>query len=243
MSASVAVISFMDWSPFHSLHTPESRLHQISSSCGILCLSKSHSSFTMQYTAKPYALPELAGLSSKQIEVHLALYQGYVKHTNLILEKIAKLREEDATENAYLINELRRRLGFEFDGMRMHEYYFDQLEGGSSAPSTEGAFATMATKKYGSWDGFIGHLGEVVGTRGIGWVVVYYDRVMDTLHTAFVNDHELGQLSGLPIMLAIDLWEHAFMVDYVPAEKKTYVDAFLANVNWSVVEERATKAI
>jgi Fe-Mn family superoxide dismutase len=197
----------------------------------------------MQYTAKPYALPELAGLSSKQVEVHLALYQGYVKHTNLILEKIAKLREEDATENAYLINELRRRLGFEFDGMRMHEYYFDQLEGGSSAPSTEGAFATMATKKYGSWDGFIGHLGEVVGTRGIGWVVVYYDRVMDTLHTAFVNDHELGQLSGLPILLAIDLWEHAFMVDYVPAEKKTYVDAFLANVNWSVVEERATKAI
>lgn len=197
----------------------------------------------MQYTAKPYALPELTGLSQKQIDVHLALYQGYVKHTNLILEKIAKLREEDATENAYVINELRRRLGFEFDGMRMHEYYFDQLEGGSSAPSTEGAFATMATKKYGSWDGFIGHLGEVVGTRGIGWVVVYYDRVMDTLHTAFVNDHELGQLSGLPIMLAIDLWEHAFMVDYVPAEKKTYVDAFLSNVNWSVVEERATKAI
>ena len=197
----------------------------------------------MQYTAKPYALPELTGLSQKQIDVHLALYQGYVKHTNLILEKIAKLREEDATENAYVINELRRRLGFEFDGMRMHEYYFDQLEGGSSTPSTEGAFATMATKKYGSWDVFIGHLGEVAGTRGIGWVVVYYDRVMDTLHTAFVNDHELGQLSGLPIMLAIDLWEHAFMVDYVPAEKKTYVDAFLSNVNWSVVEERATKAI
>lgn len=197
----------------------------------------------MQYTAKPYALPELTGLSQKQIEVHLALYQGYVKHTNLILEKIAKLREEDATENAYLINELRRRLGFEFDGMRMHEYYFDQLEGGSEALATEGAFATMATKKYGSWDGLIGHLGEVAGTRGIGWVVVYYDRVMDTLHTAFVNDHELGQLSGLPVMLAIDLWEHAFMVDYVPAEKKTYVDAFLGNVNWSVVEERATKAI
>lgn len=197
----------------------------------------------MQYTAKPYALPELAGLSQKQIDVHLALYQGYVKHTNLILEKIAKLREEDATENAYVINELRRRLGFEFDGMRMHEYYFDQLEGGRATPATEGAFATMTTQKYGNWDGFIGHLGEVAGTRGIGWVVVYYDRVMDTLHTAFVNDHELGQLSGLPIMLAIDLWEHAFMVDYVPAEKKTYVDAFLANVNWNVVEERAAKAI
>ncbi len=190
------------------------------------------------YTAKSFALPELTGISQKQVDVHLALYQGYVKHTSLILETIEKLRTEDASGNAYLINELRRRLGFEFDGMRMHEYYFDQLEGGAQA-ITSGTFATLAEEKYGGWNEFIAHLGEVAGTRGIGWVVVYYDNVANTLHTAFVNDHELGQLSGLPIMLAIDLWEHAFMVDYVPAEKKTYVDAFLSNVNWSVVEARA----
>lgn len=194
------------------------------------------------YTPKIFDLPELAGISKKQIDVHLALYQGYVKHTNLILEKIEKLRAEDATENAYLINELRRRLGFEFDGMRMHEYYFEQLEGGANAIST-GTFATLAEQKYGGWNEFLAHLGEVAGTRGIGWVVVYFDSVANTLHTAFVNDHELGQLSGLPIMLAIDLWEHAFMVDYVPAEKKTYVDAFLANVNWGVVEARAVTAV
>ncbi|MEK7201187.1 MAG: Fe-Mn family superoxide dismutase [Patescibacteria group bacterium] len=194
------------------------------------------------YTPKTFDLPELTGISKKQIDVHLALYQGYVKHTNLILEKIEKLRAEDATENAYLINELRRRLGFEFDGMRMHEYYFEQLEGGANDIST-GTFATLAEAKYGGWNEFLAHLGEVAGTRGIGWVVVYFDSVANTLHTAFVNDHELGQLSGLPIMLAIDLWEHAFMVDYVPAEKKTYVDAFLANVNWGVVEARAVTAV
>ncbi len=193
----------------------------------------------MAYTAKNFDLPALAGISQKQVDVHLALYQGYVKHTNLILEKIEKLRAEDPAENAYVINELRRRLGFEFDGMRMHEYYFDQLEGGAMTVDVSGAFATLAITKYGSWDGFISHLGEVAGTRGIGWVVVYRDG--ETLHTAFVNDHEIGQLSGLPIMLTIDLWEHAFMVDYIPAEKKTYVDAFLSNVNWSVVEARAQK--
>jgi Fe-Mn family superoxide dismutase len=194
------------------------------------------------YTAKTFSLPELTGISQKQVDVHLALYQGYVKHTNLILETIEKLRTEGAAEKAYLINELRRRLGFEFDGMRMHEYYFDQLEGGAQ-PITSGTFATLAEEKYGGWNEFISHLGEVAGTRGIGWVVVYYDNVANTLHTAFVNDHELGQLSGLPIMLAIDLWEHAFMVDYVPAEKKTHVDAFLSNVNWSVVEARAVVAV
>lgn len=194
------------------------------------------------YTAKPYTFPELAGLSAKQIDVHLGLYQGYVMHTNLLLEKIAKLREEDATANAYVINELRRRLGFEFDGMRMHEYYFDQLEGGAHALTETSVFAKLAAEKYGSVDGFMAHLGEVAGTRGIGWVVVYFDSVANTLHTAFVNDHELGQLSGLPIMLAIDLWEHAFMVDYIPSEKKTYLAAYLQNVNWSVVEARADSA-
>lgn len=194
------------------------------------------------YTAKTFSLPELSRLSPKQLEVHLALYEGYVKHTNLIIEKIEQLRSENATENAYLINELRRRLGFEFDGMRMHEYYFEQLEGGVQ-PIASGSFATLAEERYGSWDGFIAHLHEVAGTRGIGWVVVYFDPTVRALHTAFVNDHELGQLSGLPIMLAIDLWEHAFMVDYIPAQKKSYVEAYLENVNWQVVEARAVVAV
>ena len=90
----------------------------------------------MTYTARTFTLPELKGLSKKQIDVHLALYEGYVKHTNLIMEKIAKLKEENPTENAYIINELRRRLGFEFDGMRMHEYYFEQLEEGATPPTS-----------------------------------------------------------------------------------------------------------
>lgn len=191
----------------------------------------------MSYTARTFALPELKGLSSDQIAVHLTLYEGYVKHTNLILDTIQKLRTEDADGNAFVINELRRRLGFEFDGMRMHEYYFEQFEGGAQLTSNP-ILQKMTDTKYGSWDGFIAHIKEVAGTRGIGWVVVYHDPKATTLHTAFVNDHELGQLAGLPILLAIDLWEHAYMVDYKPAEKKTYVEAFLENVNWSVVEGR-----
>src|SRR4051812_38546348 len=127
------------------------------------------------YTAKKFDLPELKGISAKQIEVHLALYEGYVKHVNHILEKIQKLREEDPAENAFTMNELRRRLGFEFDGMRMHEYYFEQLEGGTPVADPEGSLRKAASEKYGSWDNFITHVKEVAGTRGIGWVVVYYD--------------------------------------------------------------------
>lgn len=192
----------------------------------------------MTYTARPFSLPELKGLSKKQIDVHLALYQGYVTHTNLIMERIAKLRAEDAAGNAYLINELRRRFGFEFDGMRMHEFYFEQLEAGAVAPSESSPLRDAAHDHYGTWAGFLDHIREVAGTRGIGWVVVYFDPSSRMLHTAFVNDHEIGQLSGLPIILALDLWEHAYMVDYVPADKKLYVDAFLENLDWSIPEAR-----
>jgi len=195
----------------------------------------------MTYTPKVFNLPVLEGISEKQIAVHLALYEGYVKHANLIIEKIAALKASDADGNAYIIAELRRRFGFEFDGMRMHEYYFSQFEG-DPAPRTAGdALEKAVLQKYGD-QSLEAHIREVAGTRGIGWVVVYADPSAGTLHTTFVADHELGQLAGLPIILALDLWEHAYMVDYVPADKKIYIDAFFANLNWSVVEKRFDEA-
>jgi Fe-Mn family superoxide dismutase len=191
----------------------------------------------MHYSPRTFTIRSLERISEKQVQVHLALYEGYVKHVNLITDKIKALKEADAEGNAYLINELRRRLAFEFDGMRMHEYYFEQFEG-EKGGSPDSALGKAAAEKYGSGDAFLAHIKEVAGTRGIGWVVVYADPRGNTLHTVFVNDHELGQLAGLPIILALDLWEHAYMVDYVPANKKNYVDAFLENVNWAIPEKR-----
>ncbi len=196
----------------------------------------------MNYTARTFAIPELKGISKKQLDVHLALYEGYVKHTNLILDTIKELRDADAVKNAFVINELRRRLGFEFDGMRMHEYYFEQFENGAKKADQDSPLAEAASEKYGDMEKFVSHIKEVAGTRGIGWVVVYFDGADRVLHTAYVGDHELGQFAGLPIILAIDMWEHAFMVDYVPAEKKNYVDAFLENLNWSVCEKHFLEA-
>jgi Fe-Mn family superoxide dismutase len=195
----------------------------------------------MKYEVRKFDLPELKGLSKKQIELHLSLYEGYVKHSNLIMEKLAEMREKDAEGNAYAMAEIRRRFGFEFDGMRMHEYYFEQFEGGNQG-SPESALAKAAAERYGSGEQFLAHIREVAGTRGIGWVVVYYDQIGKTLHTAWVNDHEIGQLGGCPVILALDLWEHAYMVDYMPAQKKDYIDAFFDNLNWNVCEARFDKA-
>ncbi len=194
----------------------------------------------MTYEAKQFDLPELKGLSQKQVEVHLGLYQGYVKNVNLIMETLkgyAAYGDKASEGDKLAIAELRRRFAFEFDGMRMHEYYFEQFEG-EKGGSPESGLAKAAAEKYGSGEQFIAHIKEVAGSRGIGWVVVYYDPRGRTIHTVFVEDHQLGQLAGLPVLLALDLWEHAFMVDYVPSEKKSYVEAFLENVNWSVVEKR-----
>lgn len=195
----------------------------------------------MTYTAKKFDLPELKGLSKKQIDVHLALYEGYVKNVNLLVETLkgyASYGDKASEGDKLAISELRRRLGFEFDGMRMHEYYFEQFEGGPKEAMTEGPLTDAVHAKYENWDAFIARLKEVCGTRGIGWTVVYVDPVGRTVQAAWVDDHQIGQLAGLPILMAIDMWEHAYMVDYVPAEKKSYVEAFLQNVNWGVIEGR-----
>lgn len=190
------------------------------------------------YTLQNFNLPELKGLSEKQVEAHLGLYKGYVNHVNLIAEQLAGVRSGDIEMNPYVVSELRRRFAFEFDGMRMHEYYFTQFEGGAKAMDEESSFAKSVSEKYGNTEGFVNHIKEVATTRGIGWVVVYYDEVAKGVHTTFVADHELGQLAGLPVILALDVWEHAFMVDYLPSEKGNYIQAFFDNLNWGVVEGR-----
>jgi superoxide dismutase len=129
----------------------------------------------------------------------------------------------------------------EFNGMRMHEYYFEQFENGNVELNPDSNLAKVLIEKYESIEGFIKHFKAVSLSRGIGWTILAYDPIGKTPHVYWVSDHELGQLAGLPIILALDMWEHAFMADYMPAEKIKYVDAFLNNINWQVIEDRFNK--
>lgn len=190
------------------------------------------------YEEKKFVLGELAGLSAKQLDVHLKLYAGYVKHANLIAEKIAEYKK-DSEKNAYVLGELKRRLGFEFDGMRMHEYYFEGFEHGAKEVDSRGALKDALAGTWGSFDGWLAEFKAVGMTRGIGWAVLYRDsRHEGQLTNAWVGDHELGQLVGLDVLIAMDMWEHAFMVDYTPAEKMQYIDAFFKNLNWEIPQKR-----
>ncbi len=194
------------------------------------------------YTEKKFELPELPGISTKTIEEHLKLYAGYVKHSNLILEKVSELSAtpDEAAKNAYTIGELQRRFGFEFDGMRNHEYYFEQLEGGAKAWNSDSALAAKISETWGSTDAWLERFKALAMTRGLGWAILYHDQTSDKLVHAWIDEQHLGHLTGLKVILALDMWEHSYMLDYAPSEKKKYVEAFFANLNTSVVEQRYT---
>lgn len=191
-----------------------------------------------QYQAKTFSLPALEGISQKQIDVHLGLYQGYVKHINLLRDQIADLSAQDPEKYAFAIESIRRRMGFEFNGMRMHEFYFPQWEGGASAEPRGSILDTALSEKYGSWDAFIAHFKKVGMSRGSGWCTLAWDKAGNTPHIWWTADHELGMLANVEILLAMDMWEHAYMVDYLPADKAKHIDAFLKNLNWKTVEDR-----
>lgn len=189
----------------------------------------------MSYIEKSFNIPNTTGLSEKQIQLHLGLYAGYVKNTNLLLDKINTLK---SGEDAVIVSELQRRLGFEFDGMRLHEYYFSQLSEGAQALDINSTLGQLITTQFGSFDKYLADLKRIASTRGIGWVITYYDAENNSLINAWVADHELGHLAGLPIVFVIDLWEHAFMVDYAPVTKADYVSTYISAINWEVVAKR-----
>lgn len=178
------------------------------------------------------------GISPKQLEVHLKLYEGYVKQVNLIEEIIAKYSGTDDEGGKYSLAEVKRRLGFEFNGMRMHEHYFSQWEGGWAPITADSALSSALIAQYGTMDAWMNEFKTVGMMRGIGWAMLSYDPVGKRFFNHFVMDHELGQLNSTVTLLALDMWEHAYMVDYTPSEKKDYIEAFFKNLNGSVVEKR-----
>ena len=188
------------------------------------------------YTPKTFNIPELKGISSKTIEEHLKLYEGYVKHTNLILERIEKNELDE-----YTLGELRRRLGFEFDGMRNHEYYFTSLENGPAQLSENSVLKEKIVEDFGSYETWMNNFKTLAKTRGIGWAMLYFDKNNDQLINTWVDEQHFGHLIGLAPILTLDMWEHSFVADYQPSGKGQYVDDFFENINWEVIERNFIK--
>lgn len=192
----------------------------------------------MTYTAQNFEkLLGLTGFSNQLLQNHFKLYQGYVTNTNKLIELLAKA-EPGTPEFA----ELTRRFGWEFNGMRLHELYFGNMVKEKTELKPSSPLFKQMVKDFGSGEHCEKLFTGTGAMRGIGWVVMCYDPVAKKLFHVWVNEHDVGHLVGTIPLLIMDVFEHAFMIDY-GLNRAEYIKAFINAIDWHVVEERFAKAV
>ena len=191
------------------------------------------------YKPRQFNLGKLQGISEKTLEMHFKLYEGYVKNVNELNEKIAKTLADGQVDKeefpAY--SEITRRLGFEYNGMVLHEYYFENLKSGGPGNPGKG-FVSAAESTFGSYDLWKTDFASVGKMRGVGWAICYQDPKSGAISNHWITLHETGNVTGFNPILVMDVWEHAFILDYAPADRPKYIDAFFSNVDWNAVQKR-----
>jgi len=191
----------------------------------------------MAYEAKNYdKLLGTEGFSDKLLQNHFKLYQGYVANTNKAAELLKSL---EAGTPAWA--EVKRRFGWEFNGMRLHELYFGNLKKGGAALNSNSKIAKKIAEQYGSIENWEKDFRTSGSMRGIGWVVLSYDKEADKLFNVWINEHDVGHLGGAVPLLVLDVFEHAFMPDYM-MDRASYMNSFFKAVNWDEINKRLEKA-
>ncbi|HJX30989.1 MAG TPA: Fe-Mn family superoxide dismutase [Thermodesulfobacteriota bacterium] len=190
----------------------------------------------MGYSAKDYSrLIGMEGFSETLLKNHFTLYQGYVTNTNKLLDTVGQLLKDGKTGTPEYA-ELKRRLGWEFNGMRLHEYYFENI-GGKISPEKSKRLSKELADNFGSYEAWEKDFKATGMMRGIGWVVLYQDPIANKLINFWINEHDVSHPAGCTPLLIMDVFEHAFMLDY-GLKRADYIDAFFKNIDWAQVEAR-----
>ena len=190
----------------------------------------------MAYEAKDYSkLIGMEGFSETLLKNHFTLYQGYVTNTNKLMDTLAAMLK-DGKIGTPEYAELKRRMGWEFNGMRLHEYYFDNL-GGKAALDKSGKLAKKLAENFGSYEDWEKDFKGTGTMRGIGWVILYQDNVSGKLFNQWINEHDVGHPAGCIPILVMDVFEHAFLTDY-GLKRADYIEVFFKNINWAVGDGR-----
>ncbi|MEP6568655.1 MAG: superoxide dismutase [Acidobacteriota bacterium] len=202
-------------------------------------------STTTSYKAREFNLSGLNGISDNTLEMHFKLYEGYVKETNNLTDRITKFIEDGNVDQEEMpaYSELTRRLGFEYNGMVLHEYYFDNLKSGSGIgdPDRTAQFAKAAESSFGSYEIWKADFVGIGKMRGVGWAICNQNPANGRLSNHWITLHETGNIAGFDPILVMDVWEHAYLLDYKPAERPKYIEAFFSNIDWAAVEKRLQK--
>lgn len=197
------------------------------------------------YKPRQFNLRGLKGISDETLDVHFKLYEGYVKETNKLTERISEFIADGKVDQEEMpaYSELTRRLGFEYNGMVLHEYYFDNLTsgGGLGDPASSSEFVTAAESAFGTYDIWKADFVGIGKMRGVGWAICYQNPTNGRLSNHWITLHETGNVAGFSPILVMDVWEHAYLLDYKPSDRPKYIEAFFSNINWTTVEERLEK--
>ncbi|OGW47281.1 MAG: hypothetical protein A2V62_11435 [Nitrospirae bacterium RBG_19FT_COMBO_58_9] len=188
-----------------------------------------------------FHLHGLRGISDRTVDMHMDLYKGYVTATNELNEHIFALVQDGKVDHEEMsaYSELTRRLGFEYNGMVLHEHYFGNLrQGGSDHPGGHSLFAQAAENSYGSVDLWKTDFCAVGMLRGVGWAVCSLNPASRRLSNHWISLHEHGHVAGFIPILVMDVWQHAYLLDYKPSERASYIEAFFSNIDWTAVEKR-----
>jgi len=185
----------------------------------------------MTYQTKDFQhLLGLPGFSDTMLTNHFTLYAGYVTNVNTLDELLKTAKAPESSE-------LRRRYGWEWSGMRLHELYFGNMTLESKAVSPDSAIYKAITSNFDSYEAWEAGFRAMALTRGIGWVALVRDKNTDRLINIWIGEHDMGQLVGTDVLLIMDVWEHSYMTDY-GIKRPGYVDAFMQAIDWNVVEKR-----
>ncbi len=176
------------------------------------------------------------GFSDTLMKNHFTLYEGYVKNTNTLLDEFKKMRDE-GTLGVPEAAELRRRFGWEFNGMRLHELYFGNMTKNAQGSLNGANIDKKIVEDFGSFDTFMKEFKAVGAMRGIGWAVLTYDIASNRLFNIWVNEHDAGHLAATAPLLIMDVFEHAFVLDY-GLKRADYIEAFWNAIDWSLVDRR-----
>lgn len=206
----------------------------LSTLISIQTLSAAIEPYPVQNYSHLFGMP---GFSDSLLQIHFKLYEGYVKNANDLLAKL-KAMSDTGSVGSYEYGALKRRLGWEFDGMRLHELYFGNL-GGNGVLDPKNALSQAIIAQFGSYDKWKSDFIATGAMRGIGWAVLYLDPIQKLLVNTWINEHDVGHLAGGAPILVMDVFEHAYMPEY-GLDRAKYMDAFFKNIDWKAADTRFT---
>lgn len=192
----------------------------------------------MAREVKPLKYAELDGLSEKQLKDHHdVLYAGYVKKTNEIEEKLKSADLASANATFSDLRELKMEETFALNGVKLHEGYFDNMAEGGMRPS--GKIRELIERDFGSYENWEKEF-KALGLAARGWVVLGYDLDEKKLKNILCDSHNQGGVWNMIALMIMDVYEHAYFIDYATG-RKSYIEAFFKNINWQYVDRIISK--